>query len=170
MNEPFPEIEAIEPPVPDGTWPWWLIALAVCVAAAALAGLAWWRWRKRHPAEVRVPTPKEIAIEALGRFRARVGEIDGSALSVAVADVLREFVTAGYGVPATRQTSQEFLDSASRSPWFDGEDREALAEILGLCDMVKFAGIEATVAEGSRLLDEAARFVNRSPEKERVEA
>jgi hypothetical protein len=162
MTAEFPAIEGIEPPLPDGGWPWWATALAAAaVLAAALVG--WWLLRRRARPEPVPPTPREVASGALGRLRERIGSLTGNELSVAVVEVLREFVVAEFGVPATRQTSAEFLESAARNPRIGAGGRERLSGVMELCDLVKFAGIEATVQEGVRLLDEAARFVEGAP-------
>lgn len=100
----------------------------------------------------------------LGELRARSAELDAYALSIAVSDILRSYVSAQFGLRATKQTSVEFLESVRASKNFTDRDRALLADFLETCDLVKFARHEATAAESARLLDEASEFVNQKGE------
>lgn len=61
--------------------------------------------------------------------------------------VVRRYFERGYGLRATRQTSQEFLAQLKAEPRIHPEERDALAEFLSLADMIKFAGIQVTALE-----------------------
>lgn len=156
----LPPIEDIEGPLPVGGWPPWLVVLALVVVAAALALVAWLLWRRwREANRVPPPTPREIAIGRLGELRDRLRQMDGYRFAIAVSDVLREFVGTQYDLPATRQTSPEFLAAVARSPWFGAGERDLLEAFLGGCDRFKFAREEASAADEERLLESAVRFV-----------
>jgi hypothetical protein len=79
--------------------------------------------------------------------------------SIRVSDILRRYVMEQYQLPATRQTSREFLDALSRAASFSEDERTLLTEFLDRCDLIKFARYEATSADSERLLEEATRFV-----------
>jgi hypothetical protein len=78
---------------------------------------------------------------------------------VRVSDVLRTYVGAQFSLPATSQTSPEFLASIADSPRFSVVDKQLLATFLERCDMLKFARIEAHAEENGELLGAAAAFV-----------
>ena len=100
-----------------------------------------------------------IALRALDELRAHIRELDPYAFSVRVSDVLRTYVGAQFELPATSQTSPEFLASIADSPRFSSVDRQLLATFLERCDMLKFARIEAHAEENGELLGAAAAFV-----------
>jgi hypothetical protein len=68
-------------------------------------------------------------------------------------------VTEQYGLPVTRQTSIEFLNSLTSKSPFASEDKALLEDFLNRCDLIKFARYDATRADSELLLDEAKRFV-----------
>ena len=78
---------------------------------------------------------------------------------IRVSDILRRYVTQQYGVPATRQTSIEFLTAAAKAPSFSADDKSLLEDFLNRCDLIKFAKYEATISDSELLLEEAIRFV-----------
>ena len=79
--------------------------------------------------------------------------------SIRVSDILRKYVTQQYGVPATRQTSIEFLSAVAQATPFSQEETSLLEDFLNRCDLIKFARYEATTTDSKLLLDEAIRFV-----------
>jgi len=139
-------------------WAWVVIGVFVALVLAAIVFFVVKKMGAR-PAPP-PPTPQQIAIMQLDELRARSGELDAYALSIAVSDILRSYVSAQFGLRATKQTSVEFLESVRASRNFTDRDRELLADFLETCDLVKFARHEATAAESARLLDEAVEFVN----------
>ena len=77
--------------------------------------------------------------------------------------VVRRYFERGYALRATRQTTQEFLAAIAADARVSVEERAALAQFLTAADAIKFAGIDATVAEAeaatrhvTTLLQEAA--------------
>jgi hypothetical protein len=64
-----------------------------------------------------------------------------------------------YGIPATRQTSQEFLHSLSQSKAFSAADNILLKSFLDKSDLIEFAKFEATSADNRELWEKARQFV-----------
>jgi hypothetical protein len=79
--------------------------------------------------------------------------------SVRVSDILRKYVTQQYGLPATRQTSIEFLTALAKASSFSSDEKTLLEDFLNRCDLIKFARYEATASDSELLLEEAIRFV-----------
>src|ERR1700694_5174684 len=130
---PMPvEIRDIAPPVDVFPYPPWMVATAIALAAVLLALIVWLvvSWSRRPPAPP-PPTPTAIALRELEKLRARVSEIEPYGFSVAVSDVLRTFISnAKFKLPATRQTSPEFLAAIGGSALFTEGDRSLLGHFL----------------------------------------
>jgi hypothetical protein len=142
--------------VPWPAWVWW----AIGAGALVLAGLLVWFgiWLARRKAPVLVYTPREMALRDLEALRLQVDVLEPYAFSVVVSDVLRRFINAQYKLPATQQTSPEFLAELSSSHDFLTEDRELLATFLERCDLLKFARITGRADENQGLLQAATAF------------
>ena len=155
------EIRDIAPPVDVFPYPPWMVAL-VAIVAATLLGLVVWmivRWWRNRPAAP-PPSAAVIALRELEALRQRAGEIEPYSFSIEVSDVLRTFIGAAkFQLPATRQTSSEFLAAISESPIFSSEDRALLTRFLEKADMIKFARVDATSADNAELVESALAFV-----------
>jgi hypothetical protein len=129
-----------------------MLLLVIGIAGA----LFWWfRMRKR----VMPPTPRESALDALGRLRDRVGEGSDHEFGVGVSDVLRRFLGEALGLAAPRQTTEEFLVSLRGSLRFVPAEQAALAEFLHQSDFLKYAQGEATPEQRLLLIEAAESFV-----------
>jgi hypothetical protein len=154
-------IRDIVPPVDVFPYPPWMVAVAAALALAILGVLVWLlvSWIRSRPG----PPPlsaRTIALGELEKLRARVSELEPFAFSVAVSDVLRTFISnAKFRLPATRQTSPEFLAAISDSKLFSENDRALLARFLEKCDMIKFARVPATSDDNVDLVESALTFV-----------
>ena len=152
------ELHDISPPVDYSLVPTWAI-FAVSFVALALLGVVVWlirRWlRKPKPEQ----TPRARALDLLQHARREIGRETPYQFSIRVSNILRRYVMEQYQLPATRQTSREFLDALARAAHFSEEERSLLTDFLDRCDLIKFARYEATIADSERLLEEATRFV-----------
>lgn len=155
------EIRDIAPPVDVFPYPPWMVAVAAVIALALLGFVVWMivSGIRNRPG----PTPPgatAIALGLLEKLRARVSELEPYAFSIAVSDVLRTFISnAKFRLPATHQTSPEFLAAISGSAMFSEDDRALLGRFLEKCDMIKFARLQATSADNSELVESALAFV-----------
>lgn len=156
--DPLAGLRDIAPPVdvPWPAWVWWVIGVGSVIVLALLVWLTVWLARRAPKASS--PTPRQIALRALEELRAHIRELDSYAFSVRVSDVLRTYAGAQFSLPATSQTSPEFLASIADSPRFSSVDRQLLATFLERCDMLKFARVEAHTEENSELLNAATAF------------
>lgn len=155
-----PPIRDIAPPVDVLPYPLWMIA-AAAGAALLLVVLAVWllmKWLRNRPAPL-PPTPREAALADLREAEARLDALDAHGFSILVSDILRRYVSAQFGLRATRQTSPEFLASVADSPRFSADEKLLLGAFLEKSDMIKFAHIEATRGDSAALLAQARSFV-----------
>ncbi len=132
-------------------YPLWMmvtgaVVLLVVLAAAVWAFVAWRRSVNRRPL-----TAREKALAALAAARVRAGEADPYGFIIEVCDVLRNFLSAEHRLPATTQTSYEFLQTAQRSGKFDDDRLSRLTRFLDKADAIKFARADATGEDNAEL-------------------
>jgi hypothetical protein len=152
------EFHDIAPPVDYSLIPPWLV-FVISFVLLSLLGLAVWSFVRRRKPEVPPKLPREIALGELEQIHREIEKMSPYQFSIRVSDILRRYVTQQYGLPATRQTSMEFLTAAAKAPSFSADDKSLLEDFLNRCDLIKFAKYEATTSDSELLLEEAIRFV-----------
>ena len=157
-----PDIRSIVPPQPyylGVGWYW----LAIVTGVLVLVALALW-WFVREPKKPAGPvlTPRELATRQLKELETRMDSLDAREFGAAVADVLRVYIGAQYGLHPERQTSEEFLASITGSREFSVVEHALLREFLEGCDLLKFARADATMGNKHRLLRQAGDFLEDS--------
>lgn len=152
------EFHDIAPPVDYSLIPPWLVFVIAFVVLSLLGLVVWWFVHRRKP-ELPPKAPREIALEELEQIRGEIERLSPYQFSIRCSDILRRYVSQQYGVPATRQTSIEFLTAAAKAPSFSADDKSLLEDFLNRCDLIKFAKYEATTSDSELLLAEAIRFV-----------
>jgi DnaJ-domain-containing protein 1 len=75
-------------------------------------------------------------------------------------DVVRAYLERRFSLPASHQTTAEFLDTMRRSPQLKPAQQRLLREFLERCDMAKFARA-APPPEECRQVAEMARCIVR---------
>ena len=137
---------------------WAVIALTILATLIGVA-LIWWlrkRWKK---ASLPPLPPREQALNSLNALQPNIETEPPHDFTVEVASVLRQFVVGQYGIPATRQTSQEFLQSLTNAASFKESDRALLKSFLEKSDLIEFAKLQATSADNRELWEKARQFV-----------
>src|SRR6516225_5143433 len=152
------EFHDIAPPVDYSLIPTWLVFVIVFVSLSLLGLVVWLLAKRRRPAAP-PKLPREIALEELEQINREIEKMSPYQFSIRVSDILRKYVTQQYGLPATRQTSIEFLTALAKAPTFSAEEKSLLEDFLNRCDLIKFARYEATTSDSELLLGEAIRFV-----------
>jgi hypothetical protein len=117
------------------------IQVGFVALVAGAAGLAWWRWSRRPPAErapLPAPDPASVARGRIEAAREWMGEPRRYASEVS--DAVRHYLEDRFGLKAPEQTTEEFLTDLSRRPTLDQRHQGPLAAFLEQCDLVKFAG------------------------------
>jgi uncharacterized protein DUF4381 len=152
------EFHDIAPPVDYSLIPPWLVFVIAFVVLSLLGLVVWWLAQRRK-SELPPKAPREMTLEELEQIRGEIEIMTPYQFSIRVSDILRRYVTQQYGVPATRQTSIEFLTATAKAPSFSADDKSLLEDFLNRCDLIKFAKYEATTSDSELLLEEAIRFV-----------
>jgi len=152
------EFHDIVPPVDYSLISPWLIFATTFVALSLLGVVIWW-FARRRKLPLPPKLPRDIALEEIERIRHEIETVSAYEFSIRVSDIMRRYVTRQYGLPATRQTSIEFLTALAKASPFSTDEKSLLEDFLSRCDLIKFARYEATSADSQLLLDEAIRFV-----------
>ncbi|MGA1539073.1 MAG: hypothetical protein ACO39C_01465 [Chthoniobacterales bacterium] len=139
-----------------------MIALGVLtlllVALAAWALIAWRRRVNRRPL-----TARQRALADLAAARGRAEVAAPYEFSIEVCDILRNFLGSEHHLPATTQTSYEFLQTARGSGVFDDVRLGGLTRFLDKADAIKFARADATAADNAELAGLAEELVQGEP-------
>jgi hypothetical protein len=128
------------------------VMIAAGVVVLLLLALGIWllvRWRRNKAR--RILTAREKALAALAAAQGRAAEAPPYDFSIEVCDVLRTFLGAEHHLPATTQTSYEFLQTARGSGMFDADRLARLTRFLDKADAIKFARADASGADNAEL-------------------
>jgi len=145
---------------PKGIFPLWLVAALIVGAALLALGIyALWRWKRRRPA-ARPLLPFEIALRRLEATRDFLDPSSVREFSIAISDIVREYIEAQFRVTATHRTTEEFLrDLLDSSTSALAAYRNLLTEFLRQCDIAKFAGVTLSTQIMESLYQSARSFV-----------
>jgi hypothetical protein len=151
------DIRDIRPPyhIPPG-WLW----LAWVGGGLALVALGYGAWRWRHRLGLRVKLPYEIALEQLEAARHLMQPEQARAFSIAVSEIVRDYIETGFDVRAAHRTTEEFLrDLATQSDSPLVAHQPVLADFLRHCDLAKFARWVLSLPQMEAMLQSAAAFI-----------
>ena len=133
-----PMADLLAPPPPE-PFPWVAAGAATLAMAGTLAALAWWRRRARRPAPPPPPPPPPDVLAIRAWEAARLAGLDDHALALELSRILRVYLEAVTGLPATAGTTREILADLEQ----DGRMSAALivrsARVLDATDRLKFA-------------------------------
>jgi hypothetical protein len=145
---------------PKGIFPLWLVALLIAgVVLLALGAYALWRWKQRRPAD-RPLLPFEIALRRLEGTRGLLHPSSVREFSIAISDIVRQYIEEEFKVVATHRTTEEFLrDLLDSSTTALAAHRNLLTEFLRQCDIAKFAGVTLSTQIMETLYQSARTFI-----------
>jgi len=149
------DIIDIRPPVHIAAPFPWLAVSAAAISVVGIGAIAWNLLRRK-----RCKLPYEIALERLENTRPLMREFHAEPFSLAVSDIVREFIEEVLPVRAMRRTTSEFLRDLSKLPYLQLDPhRDTLANFLQHCDLAKFARWSLTVSQMEAMLSSAKDFV-----------
>jgi hypothetical protein len=156
------DITPIEPVPPTESPPYALVAGAV--AAVVLLLLLLRITLRRRPRPIPELSASEWAARELDCIDALdlPTEHEVERFHVLVSDVLRQYVERRFGLPATGQTTTEFLERVRGSTLLAAHQQEALREFLRQCDLAKFARAEFSPFECKALARIARDFIRQT--------
>jgi len=122
----------------EATSPWPIVA-GVGAALAGLGGLALWRHLRRRKA-LPPPPPDPPHVVAQREWEAaRLAGLDDHALALRLSSILRVYLEAITGFPATSRTTREILGAAERESLLSHDLRQRARHVLDATDRLKFA-------------------------------
>jgi hypothetical protein len=134
------DITSIEELPARTSWLAYLPWLGLGVAAAGLVAGAW-GLRRTLTGKVRTLTAHEWAAREIDRLEAldlpAIGELDR--YHTELGDIVRAYLEKRFQLPASHQTTAEFLETMKKSPQLSDGQRQQLRDFLERCDMAKFA-------------------------------
>lgn len=146
MPDNTPTLRDIKGPVSlPLSWKSYALGAMALAALAALAVIIYRRYQKTSrntPTPAPPPRPPyEVALEALNALIKKDLVSQGQAKEhyFELTDILRQYLEARFALRAPEMTTEEFMNSISRSNRLKGVHKAALREFLSHCDMVKFA-------------------------------
>jgi hypothetical protein len=139
------------------TWLWYAVGAGVILLGLIIYGIVRWRRSRRRE---RVLTHFELALKRLEEIRALMQPQKAREFSIAVSDIVREYIEQRFNATATHRTTEEFLhDLLDSSNTTLAKHRALLSDFLHQCDLVKFAGMSLTTRNMESLHDSAEAFV-----------
>ncbi len=133
----------------------WVVGVLVAGGLVLLA-LPWLK-KLRRTLKERTLSPEARARLELDRLLAEglLGKGRVKEFYFGLTGVVRRYFERQYGVRATRQTTQEFLNHLLREVPLGAAERSALADFLAAADRVKFAGVQVSTEEAAEATDRA---------------
>jgi hypothetical protein len=136
------------------------VTTATLALAAAGVGVVWWRRRRKR--EPPLP-PAEQALADLDRLEESLTADPLPARQIdALAETVRRYLEARFGVAARRRTTHELLAALQAGDRFPALLQPPLQELLEHCDLARFAGLGLTAEQGRALIGQARSLVRQT--------
>lgn len=130
---------------------------------AGLLSFALTKIRLAH--KVRRMTPLERALRELDALTSRNLPKKGlfKDFYIELTLVVRRYIERRHGIQAPEQTTEEFLAEASQHTHFSPASLAELKAFLSAADLVKFAGVAATVSSTAEAVTKARDYITHDP-------
>jgi hypothetical protein len=153
------DITSIEELPSEPAWPVWLPAMIVGLAALGLLLIVWLLWRRR-PLALALSADKAALreLERLAALRLATAR-DVERYHTRLSAVVRRYLERRFQLPASRQTTAEFLDALRHSPQLPAGQQALLRDFLERCDLGKFAPVTPGPQECRTAAELARRLI-----------
>ena len=152
------DIRDIRPPIHIAYGWLWAAYLAGGLLLASLLFAAW-RWYRRRD-HSRRKLLYELTLEQLEAARKLMEPLKGYPFSIAVSEIVRNYIEQRFAVRAAHRTTQECLHDLMRESHPELTlHHPLLEEFLEHCDLAKFARWQLSVAQMEAMYQSARTFV-----------
>jgi hypothetical protein len=139
-------IEKLPPPPPERPpllWPW------ISLVFLAGFGLIGWKLARRRKLEKSSLPPREWALAELEKIEkmSLFSSGESEEFHTLISNVIRGYLELRFQVPASQQTTPEFLKAISESNFLDQPGQLLLRSFLERCDLAKFARVRFSSQE-----------------------
>jgi hypothetical protein len=154
------DITPIEELPPEPAWPIWLSAVPAVLFLMAAASILW-LVRRRRLLQVLPLSPQQTALRELERANELplATARDVERYHTYLSDIVRRYLERRFQLPASRQTTAEFLAAMDQSSYLNAEQQALLRNFLARCDLGKFAPITPSAEECRATADMARRLL-----------
>jgi hypothetical protein len=150
----------------------WLLWISLIVSCCVLGALVWYFLRRRRARPVAL-TPAQtrdlldIAESDLRQLLARGLPASGKekAFYVALSEIVKKILEAGYGIHTAEQTTAEIMESMRDNANPDSGTETLIESFLTRCDIVKFARYVPTRAEHETASQSALQILEGSRQR-----
>lgn len=132
---PMADLEAAPPKEPPRAL---FAAISAAVLLALGAGALWWARRSRTAPPPPLPDPPHV-VASRAWERARLAGLDDHALALELSRILRVYLEAITGFPATARTTREILGALEQEGRLGASLRMRAGHVLDATDRLKFA-------------------------------
>ena len=144
----------VEIPAPTSSLPWVPLGAGAFVLGAA--GFAALRMARR----TRTLTAVEAARASFAAARSMIPDDSGREVAYRVSETVRQFIERRLGLPASRETTEEFLRRlGEQTAACSDERRAAFAAFLEACDLAKFSGWQLDRDQMTGLVESGVNLV-----------
>ncbi len=158
------DITGIEPVPPAPGISLWPYGLALGFLSAGILFFLGWRYFRREHAQSG-PPPDQWALTELDGIDSQnlpqAGQVER--YHTLISGVIRNYLESRLHLPASRQTTPEFLQTMRLSALLPGPQQEALRDFLEQCDLAKFARVHYSPDECRAAGEFARRLVRETP-------
>jgi hypothetical protein len=159
MVRDVPPPETLPRPPSGVQWLPWTGLAGVVLLLMAGCWIMLCRWRRAR----QVLSPDQWAVRELLRLQGTaISTLNMADYHTILSDVIRRYLTERYGLPATLQTTAEFLATIRASSRLSAELQALLRELLERCDLAKFAPVGASPEECLEATALARAFVEQT--------
>lgn len=108
-------------------------------------------------------SPQEEAIKAITKLKQ--ANLEVQPFYTTLSDIVRHYLEGRFQIPATGQTTREFLNNAKQNTRLEHCDRESLGTFLVAADLVKFARYEPQQNVNEDAIHQAEVFIEETAEE-----
>jgi len=141
-----------------------LAALIIAAVLASLAGIVWWRARRRRVIRRNAYEIARARLDWLLQAATPRGASDMEAFYIEISSIIRRYLEDRFELRAPELTTEEFLAVAGNSGALSREHQRLLRDFLRQADLVKFAGRQANEEEIRESTEAAVRFLEETRE------